>query len=486
MSGAGPESIEVGGRQLRLLRRREGLSAQELLVRLGYEGVESVLVVCGGARGLDRQLSESPELGRKLRRLLAEGVVPAAQVCGSMVLTGGTDAGIMALTGQAFAAVRGDARAASGNPLVGVVAEGAIEAEPEDARPGYEPNHDALVFSGAAKWGDECQTLFELAAAASKHYGRTPTLARAAVTLVVNGGEHTRPEVDEALGRGWPLVVIAGSGGYADELAAAGDTPRGVVVVGLDEDPRVLRRALAARLELDPRERLLVRAWQAFVRYDQAAIDIFARWRRFEWVISVVGLIAVASAVLSQVLESLLPGGLSTALNFVVVLLPIALSTMIAARNRFELGLKAVFLRSAAEAIKREIYGFRTKTGPYRRRRRARLAQRLRQINEHVMATIASEARLPADAPKLTMWLDAGDDGFSDLEGDQYIEARIAGQIGYFSSKVTQLERRVRRLNWAIYISGGVGTLLATEPGWALWIAVTTAFAAAMSARLQR
>lgn len=482
-----------GGRTARRVDYAPGESPERLLDVLELGPFESVLFVCGGAQGLDRAMAESPALESKLRLLMGRAVVPAAQVARALVCTGGTDSGVMGLVGRAVAAARpgsGESEA-WGLPLIGVVPDGVIEAETGPSRTRYEPHHDAFVFTGGESWGAESPALFEVVGAATRRCGRTPRCPRPALTVVVNGGAITRSEVQESLRRGWKIVTVAGSGGYADALAAEAGALEQVTVVDIDDPPETLRRIIGRQLEPDPTELLLVRAWQTFCRYDEAATHMKARWRRLETLISATSVLAVTVALIAQ---SIMPPedgppltqGLQGLLTFAVVLLPIGLSTMIAARNRFELGLKSVFLRAAAEAVKREIYRFRTGTGIYHRRPRARLAQRLRQINDHAMATVASESWLPADGAVLDMWLDEGDDGFSTLDGDQYIQARLAGQIRYFTSKVQQLESRVRWHQWGIYAVGGLGTLVATDPRLAMWIALTTAVAGVMSANLER
>lgn len=111
------------------------------------------------------------------------------------VVTGGTNAGIFSLLGEAMPAPTA--------PLVGVV--------PRD-RDGVplEPHHTHFVVIDGDAWGDETPALLALADALAR---LAPTVA-----VICGGGEVTRIEVAGHQRAGRPIMAVAGSGGVADEL----------------------------------------------------------------------------------------------------------------------------------------------------------------------------------------------------------------------------------------------------------------------------
>jgi truncated hemoglobin YjbI len=76
-----------------------------------------------------------------------------------------------------------------------------------------------------------------------------------------------------------------------------------------------------------------------------------------------------------------------------------------------------------------------------------------------------------------------GDDGFSELTADRYVEVRLDDQLKYFKNTALKLERQLKLLQWLILIIGGVGTFLAAIDK-QVWIALTTAVAAALTTYL--
>lgn len=76
-----------------------------------------------------------------------------------------------------------------------------------------------------------------------------------------------------------------------------------------------------------------------------------------------------------------------------------------------------------------------------------------------------------------------GDDGFSLLSPDRYVEVRLGDQLNYYKKKTIKLERQLKIIQWSIFIIGGLGTLLAAI-NQQVWIALTTALAAALTTYL--
>ena len=179
-----------------------------------------MLAVAGTTTPIDAALAE------KLLPVLKVAVEVAAEQDAAIV-TGGTDAGVLHLLGLALSSaprrprvvvgVAPDALLAPTGPDASAVvtpeaaagAESAPSSEDEPAR--VDPQLTALVRVPGAAWGDETSALSEIVARIA---GEQP-----AVALLAGGGDGSRAEVVEHLSRGRAVVVLAGSGRLADELA---------------------------------------------------------------------------------------------------------------------------------------------------------------------------------------------------------------------------------------------------------------------------
>ncbi|MBK1718882.1 hypothetical protein [Thiocystis violacea] len=197
-----------------------------------------VLVLVGGASKM------APGVGVDLTRLF-EGLAPHLDRLGGAVIDGGTAFGVMAAMGEARR------RARAGFPLIGVAALGtvALASLPAQARrvmlepsPGGEPgarldpNHSHFLLVPGAHWGDESPWISAAAAALA---GDRPSL-----TLVAAGGEITRLDVVAGLDAGRPTIVLAGTGGVSDLLAAWWRTGDAVPGLALDAAQRDLIQVL--------------------------------------------------------------------------------------------------------------------------------------------------------------------------------------------------------------------------------------------------
>jgi hypothetical protein len=174
------------------------------LAALGLTPSRSVLVLVGGADGLD------PVAERALEGLFRNTLVPLIETLGAAVIDGGTDAGIMALMGQARAG------AGAGFPLLGIAPRAKVCLPGMDWRrtqTKLEPNHDRFLLVPGADWGAESPWIAAAAPLVAGTLGRT--------TLVAGGGQVTRLDVEAALAAGTPVLLLAGSGGTADTLARA-------------------------------------------------------------------------------------------------------------------------------------------------------------------------------------------------------------------------------------------------------------------------
>jgi hypothetical protein len=204
------------------------------LARLGLAERRPVLVVSGSARRL------APAILPKLEHLIATEVVPVCQRTGSVVVDGGTDAGIMRLTGRCRAARRATF------PLVGVVAAGTVDGPDAAVREPatLEPNHTHVLVVPGQDWGDESPWL--------AHVARTIAGDAPVAGLLLGGGDVSADDVHHLLAIPAPVFAVSGSGRLADALERASSDPRVrslqasdlVEAVNAFDDPTLLRDRL--------------------------------------------------------------------------------------------------------------------------------------------------------------------------------------------------------------------------------------------------
>jgi hypothetical protein len=188
-----------GGRALAVRVKPDADPAQVADV-LELRGSRPLLLLCGGGGAMSDALR-----GRlaPLFSALASALVQA----NISVLDGGTRAGVMALMGQALAAAGRSA------PYIGVLPAHATAgpggAQGEDM---LEPHHSHFVLVQSGQWGAESKFMAGLAT----HLAGP---ARSLV-LLVNGGQVALQDLEFNLRQGRQVVILAGSGRLADQIAA--------------------------------------------------------------------------------------------------------------------------------------------------------------------------------------------------------------------------------------------------------------------------
>ena len=466
-----------------------------------------VIAVFGGADRL------GDEAERRAIAVIGPGVTSAAHTTGATIVDGGTAAGVMSIVGDAVAN-----RVGPRPVLLGVAPKNLVSSpgRPNGERVPLEPNHSHFVLTPGSTWGAETESLFELVDALAE--------GSRVVAVLVGGGSITKAETLGAVRRSWSVLVAEQTGGFADLVAARRRAvrssspgwarrllpgrPRGKGHETLPEDSELeeIARSDATRLltgedaadfarelawELQD-ERVLKGAWRTFASYDALANHARATFSRFQAAILLVGIGGTFLALLDNSVG--FGGWFAEAVHWAVVATPILVSLLIAAAVRIGFGKRWVLLRGASEAVKSEIFRYRTRTGVYgdtalARKGTAReeaLATRLNALDERLMHTDASSAPLTPYAgplPPKMYGASARDDGLSWLEPDGYLLLRVGDQLNYFHPKVVQLSRRLRVFQLLALAVGAVGALLAAA-GLETWIGLTTAIAAAAVAYL--
>ena len=202
--------------------------AQTILKTLDIVQPNALMMVFGGAKGIEDSRKA------RLAELFTSVVAPTAAELGALVIDGGTQSGVMAMMGEARA------RDGRGCQLLGIAPAGKVTypGAPSNANIGdgapLEPNHSHFVLVESDEWGGETGTMFKLARA----------LNLAVVTMLINGGRIAGSEALHSVRHGWQVLVIDGSGRFADEVSAAVRDSRIVKSVEISEIVRSGRVAL--------------------------------------------------------------------------------------------------------------------------------------------------------------------------------------------------------------------------------------------------
>lgn len=171
-------------------------------------------------------------------------IAKTAEALDAALICGGTDVGVMAAIGKS----RG--RNGFQFPLIGIAPEG-IVTWPEGPRNGnlvlpgnereqLEPHHSHFILVPGNEFGDE--TKWIVRAATMIATGRDKS-----VTVLVNGGKVSQMDVEAGLQADRPLIVLAGTGRLADEIASH-PTRNNLIKIIPAHNKRLLGETLRAML----------------------------------------------------------------------------------------------------------------------------------------------------------------------------------------------------------------------------------------------
>ena len=315
------------GHEASVVRAPVNADAAQLLAALGLSPGSPVILLTGGADGLDENLEP------RLSQMFGLGIVRSACRAGAVFIDGGTDTGVMSLLGRAV----GDR--GKDTTLIGVApaARVAYGEGGDDDGARLEPHHSHFVLVEGESWGDETDAMYTLADALSA--------GQPVVTVLVNGGAIARQEVLRSMGRGWPILVLEGSGRLADELAAQWrEKPASVADSDVHLFPpngtaESLEKWTTALLRRDMPLRL---AWERMALFDSNASRQQSSSRTMQlWILSlgVMGtLMALSQSQFEQQLRASDGLDAHAVLGFAIVLIPIAIAALTAVANRFYSG----------------------------------------------------------------------------------------------------------------------------------------------------
>ncbi len=283
---------------------------------------------------------------------------------------------------------------------------------------------------------------------------------------------------------------------------------------------------------------LLNSAWERCRVYSQNATKSQERFLAVERLITLLALLVVVLAVvhpiiLRQIATSENPAELNKqlplsllfgqpqhiglgALNLLLIVLPITMTALRAFAIKFSRGNSWVILRGNAEALKMEIFYYRTQVKQYQTDRDAELAEKIQQISQRLKGSVVHQRALfPYENQKpahlrlgVVFWvisrlwilgqrlahygwefffaineeangLPKDPDRTSDLDPEGYIKYRLEEQFDWYRRKARSYDRQHQLLQTSVYIFGGFGTLLAAI-GFQSWVAVTATIAASL------
>jgi hypothetical protein len=463
----------------------------------------SVIIIVGGSAEVE------PQLKSRLIQLFDRGIGRAAEQAKAIILDNGTQGGVISMIGEGIAG-RG-----SQCSLIGVAPAAEVTYPGSKSTTGnaLEPNHSHFVLLASNTWNAKKEMMFNLVKTlcfkpvtqvidggvlASK-FRLVP------VIVVVAGGDLTaKHDVLFSVRQKLPIIVFEGSGGMADEIAEAFKnkaTPiEDPLLAEIIEDGELhfhsltnsvkgIERLIIRELGVD---NVLLQAWESFADYDHNANLQQRRFDRLQLSIIALGVFGTALAIIQQVYSTRTTTGVLdfpwNLVKHVLIIIPVLLTILITAANRFKQGTKWLLLRAGAESIKREIYRYRTRAMYYKDNAEQQLAKKVEDITLRTMRTEVNLSALkPYDKdkgfPPYMYASQGGDDGFTCLTPDRYVEVRLGDQLNYFKRTSVKLEKQLKALYWLTFLIGGVGTYLAAID-LQIWIALTTSIVAAFGTYL--
>jgi TRPM family ion channel len=193
----------------------------QALAELEIPHPKPVIVLVGGAGGIGFW-DKFPM--RKAIRIVCR----LAEETGSVVVDGGTQAGIMKEIGAQRK------RNKFSFPLIGVVFDSLLmQQEPKSI---LDPNHTRFFLIPGEDWGDESSWISKIATAIAGD--------QKSITILVNGGNISRTDVQYSLLENRPAFVMRGTGRMADEITLGGD----IMAIDISEKSEDILEYLRARL----------------------------------------------------------------------------------------------------------------------------------------------------------------------------------------------------------------------------------------------
>ena len=209
------------GVTVRAANVEDNIEIQEALTQLEISHPNSTIVLVGGAGGIG--WSEKFPM-RKAISIVAQ----LAEETQSAIVDGGTQAGIMLEIGKQRKKNK------YSFPLIGVVFDSLVIQE--DPKSILDPNHTYFFLIPGSDWGDESGWIAKIATAVAGD--------QKSITVLVNGGDISRTDVEYGLLENRPAFIMRGTGRMADEITIT----RNIVAIDISKKPKEILETLKSRL----------------------------------------------------------------------------------------------------------------------------------------------------------------------------------------------------------------------------------------------
>lgn len=319
------------------------------------------------------------------------------------------------------------------------------------------------------------------------------------VTVVLLAGDATTARVlldDRA--HDWSVVAMPKTGGLAAQLAG---TARHRPVVVRGDDLVQLRQRHIAGVDVERVGHTVV--WnlddadvvkQILARrksYDNTARVLQSRAHVVELGVLTLGVVAVFLSVFDSQIDA--SDTIHEVFRWVLIVVPAVVAALIALDGVLASGKRWLLIRATCEAIKREIFVWRTRTGVYAPGAVSSnpdqpgdatelLANRVAVIEADLMGSIvAATTHFERAGESSYVGATKDDDGLSQLDASGYVRLRLADQLAYYRRKIARLNPQRRTYQVVGICAGVTGSILSTA-GETAWVAVAFAIGAAMGA----
>lgn len=209
------------GVTVRAANVEDNIEIQDALTQFEIPHPNSVIVLVGGAGGIG--WSEKFPM-RKAIRIVAQ----LAEETHSVIVDGGTQAGIMLEIGKQRKQNKYTF------PLIGVVFDSlVIEEDPKSI---LDPNHTHFFLIPGSDWGDESGWIAKIATVVAGD--------QKSITILVNGGDISRTDVEYGLLENRPAFIMRGTGRMADEITIT----KNIIAIDISKKPEEILGTLRSRL----------------------------------------------------------------------------------------------------------------------------------------------------------------------------------------------------------------------------------------------
>ena len=211
----------------------ERSNLDQAISELGLKDGYPVIVLIGG---------EIDEQQAAVTQRAMQEIARITEDLRAVIICGGTDMGVMAEIGRI--------RSRNGYkfPLVGVTPEELVTwpGGPHsgkflgwgEKRWQLESHYSHFILVPGRQFGDESPWIIDTAALLSKGHR--------SVTILINGGEVSRKDIDLSLEKGCPVIVLSRTGRLADELARQPERHKLISVIPVHAEQRIVDAIQAA------------------------------------------------------------------------------------------------------------------------------------------------------------------------------------------------------------------------------------------------